>query len=136
MTFLSMREDWNAVLACIVYSSASLSITVVNKLLFALYDWNSPILLMLFQNCFTVFGIFVLKLSSGFDIEGLEMKKVKTWIPMNLLFFGNALKRVLLVSHNFVLQIVTSLQNLQSQAIVSSNCNHFQKFYHRNGFFW
>jgi len=76
-----------ALWACIAYSLCSTSMVIFNKLLLSTYQFQFPMVLLLYQNCATVLSLWFArrtKLIDGF--EPLEREKVLSWIPVNVFF--------------------------------------------------
>ena len=73
-------------LACLCYSLTSMMMTLVNKAIFSIFDFNYPLSMLLYQNIFTVALLQTAKYFGYLSFRGLEMPTVKQWYPVNILF--------------------------------------------------
>jgi GDP-mannose transporter len=79
-------NPFTAVLSCSLYAAGSISMVLVNKLLLSTYEFDYPNLLLLHQCTTSLSLILVGSLAGWVKPEPLEWRKVRTWVPLNLLF--------------------------------------------------
>ncbi|KAL6062028.1 GDP-mannose transporter into the lumen of the Golgi [Balamuthia mandrillaris] len=74
------------ILSCLCYSASSMLMTLSNKYILSVWKFEAPVLLVLYQSCFTL-GLTLLCHHLGFlQLETLKLQKLKKWIPVNLFF--------------------------------------------------
>ncbi|CAH1417431.1 unnamed protein product [Lactuca virosa] len=93
------------------YCLSSCSMILLNKVVLSSYAFNAGISLMFYQNLISSIIVIVLGLSGLVSLEKLNLKLVKVWIPVNLIFVG------MLVSGMYSLKyiniaMVTILKNM------------------------
>jgi len=92
---------FTSVVACFVYSVASMMMTFTNKAVYAIFNFQFPLVIQMYQHCFTV-ALFVLARFLGFiAFEDLKWGVVVKWYPVNLLFI------FMLMSSSFALQVLS-----------------------------
>lgn len=89
------------IIACLVYSLCSMSMTLVNKAIFSSFQFQFPIFLLFFQHVFTVCLARIAKFRGIIDFTELKWDIVKIWYPVNLLFIG------MLVSGSLALKLLS-----------------------------
>jgi len=80
----------HALVACLMYTLCSLLMTFSNKILLSPaptgYDFKYPSMLLFYQNAFTTFVVYSLKLLGVIEIEPMIWSRAKKWLPVNILF--------------------------------------------------
>eukprot|EP00754_Rhynchopus_humris_P031250 Rhum_TRINITY_DN15328_c0_g1::Rhum_TRINITY_DN15328_c0_g1_i1::g.152927::m.152927/K15356/VRG4, GONST1; GDP-mannose transporter len=87
-------------IAC--YSTCSVSMILLNKLVIDSKDFHFPFVLVFFQNAAAAAVVIALKLMGAVEYPGLDPKVVKRWLPLTGLFVG---------------MLVTSLLALKSMSV-------------------
>jgi len=63
-----------------------MSTTLTNKILFQFFQFPYPLVLLLYQNIFTLVLLFGARYFGFLTFDGLQLETVKDWIPVNILF--------------------------------------------------
>jgi GDP-mannose transporter len=79
-------EAYVGVIACLCYSAFSMSTTLTNKILFQFFHFPYPLVLLLYQNVFTLVLCLAARYFGFIQFPGLQKEVVKDWIPVNILF--------------------------------------------------
>jgi len=100
------------ILACLVYSLCSMSMTFTNKAILSVYEFKYPLTLLLFQHTFTL-TLVLLARSLGYISFSPKIKwsLVRAWYPVNILFL------LMLISNTYAIKVlivpmVTIFKNL------------------------
>jgi len=113
-SILELRPaGWTILLACLAYSFCSISMTFSSKVILSQYDFNYPILLLLWQNVFAIVVVRIASLFNYVQVEPLVWGKVRRWLPLNVLFvltLVTSLPSIRLLS----VAMVTILKNFQT----------------------
>lgn len=76
----------NAFIAVIMWSTCSISMILMNKVILTTYSFEYNVLLLLYQNSLCVIVMFVAKTMGFIELEELKFKKVKNWLPLDVFF--------------------------------------------------
>lgn len=76
------------IILCILYSFCSISMTLSNKYILTVYEFDFNLFLLILQNGICVLLLLVARKLNWIEFEGLDRKKIINWIPLNILFVG------------------------------------------------
>ncbi|PRP74270.1 hypothetical protein PROFUN_12017 [Planoprotostelium fungivorum] len=98
---LSSNPNYLPTIACLLYSLASISMTLSNKAMFQTFHFNFPIFTLMWQNVFTIALMYVLERLGYITFKELKKDIAQVWLPVNLLFI------LMLVSGAYAIKFLT-----------------------------
>jgi len=110
----------SALVASLLYSICSLMMTFSNKVVLSSYDFQWPLMLLLYQHVFTVVFVQMAAIMGFVTVEPLRWPLVKKWFPVNCLFVA------MLLSGSYALKflsvpMVTIFKNLTTMIITGGD---------------
>ncbi|GBG23810.1 GDP-mannose transporter [Hondaea fermentalgiana] len=77
-----------AVLSCLIYSTFSIGMTLVNKVILTTYHFHHHMVLLLYQNAMSVLLLQFARWMGWVQFASLQTRQLIAWIPLNFLFVG------------------------------------------------
>jgi GDP-mannose transporter len=71
---------------CILYSSFSIAMTLVNKIILTTYGFPYPMILLLIQNSTCVVLLWLARQAGVAQFESINLSSLVAWVPLNILF--------------------------------------------------
>eukprot|EP00924_Labyrinthula_sp_SR-Ha-C_P000601 snap_masked-scaffold_27-processed-gene-4.46-mRNA-1 protein AED:0.11 eAED:0.11 QI:0/0/0/1/1/1/2/0/381 len=75
-----------ALLFCLLWSSCSISMVLLNKIILTSFDFKFNTFLLIYQNSLCVLLLKLFKFFGWIEFESLEADKVKAWLPLDFFF--------------------------------------------------
>jgi len=77
-----------AVLSCVLYSIASISMVLSNKLILTTFQFKYDMVLLFIQNCMSTILLRAARSLGWCEFEEFEARKALDWLPLNFFFIG------------------------------------------------
>jgi GDP-mannose transporter len=77
-----------AVLACVLYSLASIAMVLFNKLILSSFEFRFDMVLLCAQNLSSLVLLLLARWLGLLSFEAFEARKAMDWLPLNVLFVG------------------------------------------------
>ncbi|KAM7256869.1 hypothetical protein ACFE04_012610 [Oxalis oulophora] len=130
---IEMERKYGPVFSGTAYCICSCGMILLNKVVLSSFNFSAGVSLMFYQNLIAAFVVALLGVTGAVQVEKLNWKLVKVWIPVNLIFIGMLVSGMYSLRHINV-AMVTILKNVTNIMTALGELYIFRK--HQNQKVW